>query len=100
MTKEEVQMKAFQIIASAGDAFGAYYSAVKEYKAKNINEAKRLVEEGDKKINDAHQIHTDLIHAEVRGEEIPGSIVLTHSQDHLLQAMTWENIAKLLIDEE
>ena len=96
MTKEQVQMKAFQIIAAAGDAFGHYYNAVKEVKKGNLDEALELIKEGDNCIKEAHQVQTDLIHAEVMKEEVPVSLILTHSQDHLLQAMTWEKIAKLL----
>lgn len=98
MTKEEVQLEAFQIIAAAGDAFGNYYNALREHKFGNSLEAKQKIEEGDIKLNEAHLVHTRLIHAEVNDEELPYSLIVSHAQDHLTMALTWEKIAKLVID--
>lgn len=98
MTKEEVQLEAFQIIATAGDAFGYFYNAVKEQKVGNLEAAKKNIEEGDRKLNEAHQIHTKLIHVEVNDEELPYSLIVTHAQDHLTMALTWEKLAKLMMD--
>lgn len=97
MTKEEVQLEAFQIIAAAGDAFGNYYNALKEHKLGNSEVAKQNIEEGDRKLNEAHLIHTRLIRAEVNDEELPYSLIVTHAQDHLTMALTWEKIAKLMM---
>ena len=99
MTKEDVQLKAFQIIAAAGDALSCYYDAAKNFKRSDLEETKQKIKEGDEALTKAHLVQTELIRAEVNGEDIPSSLILTHSQDHLLQAMTWEKIARLLIDE-
>ena len=100
MNKEEVQLKAFQIIAAAGEALGEYYDAILAYKQKNWETAKERVKKGDARLTEAHLIQTELIRAEVAGNDLPGSLILTHSQDHLVQAQIFEKIAKLLIEED
>lgn len=98
MTKEELQMEAFQIISIAGDAFSSFYEAMTLYKKKDLNQAKKKLDEGSEKLVEAHQIQTVLIHAEVNDLELPFSLIMTHAQDHLTMANCWENLAKVFIE--
>lgn len=98
MTKEELQMQAFQIISIAGDAFSSFYAAMSYIKQNEIVLAKAKLEEGSNKLNEAHQIQTDLIHAEVNDQDLPFSLIMTHAQDHLLMANCWENLVKVFVE--
>lgn len=98
MSKEEVQMQAFQIISIAGDAFSSFYEAMSYYKQKDMDMAKMKLDEGSEKLIEAHQIQTTLIHAEVNDLDLPFSLIMTHAQDHLTMANCWENLAKVFID--
>ena len=98
LTKEELQMEAFQIISIAGDAYSSFYEAMTLYKQEKVAAAKKKLDEGSDKLIEAHQIQTTLIHAEVNNLDLPFSLIMTHAQDHLMMANCWENLAKVFID--
>lgn len=97
MTKEEVQMISFKVIASSGDAFDEFVKAVKAASDYDFAGAEAHLKSGEASMIEAHQEQTALLNAEVRGEELPFSIILIHSQDHLMHAMTYEQNAKDMI---
>lgn len=99
MTKEEVQMNAFKIIGIAGDAINSFYEAMYSFKKGNVDEAKQHYEEGETRLNDAHQIQTNLIHAEVNDEELPYSLIMCHAQDHLTLAINWQRLTQLQLED-
>lgn len=99
MDKEKIQLQAFQIISIAGDAYSLFYEAMKCYKENDLSTAIEKQREGSEKLNEAHQIQTELIQAEVNNEELVYSLIMSHAQDHLMMACTWQNMAKLFIGE-
>jgi PTS system cellobiose-specific IIA component/PTS system lactose-specific IIA component len=102
MTKEAVLSTAFEIIAAAGNAFDCFYSAILSYKKKDMDTAKKKLEEGKQHLAETHRIQMELIQAEAKEETIPYSLIMVHAQDHLNMAISWKRMAQLLIvdDEE
>ncbi|MEQ7166602.1 PTS lactose/cellobiose transporter subunit IIA [Enterococcus avium] len=100
MTKEEVQLTAFQIISIAGDAMDDFYQGMNAY-LEGINLAAAVVamKRGQERMAKVHNIQTKLIQAEVNEEEVPYSLVMTHAQDHLANAISWSRMCQLLIDQ-
>lgn len=98
MTKEELQMASFEIIAAAGDAFSNFYQAVEEARKFNFETAEELVEAGQKSLNAAHNAQTEMLTAEARGDDMELGVILIHGQDHLMTAILYERIAKQLIE--
>ena len=98
MDKNQVQMTGFQLIAYSGDALDHFYRAVEEAEEGRFEEAEKLVREGEEVLNEAHKAQTDLLAAEARMEDIPFSIILIHSQDHLMTTVMYEKVAKQLIE--
>lgn len=94
MTKEKVQMLAFNIIANAGEAKDYYVQAGKAAENYEFEKSEILLKQGDEAIVKAHKAQTELLNAEINGEEIPFSIILIHSQDHLMTTMSYEQSAK------
>lgn len=94
MTKEKVQMLAFDIIANSGEAKDYYVKAGKAAEAGEFEKSDELLKKGDEAIVKAHQSQTELLNAEVNGEELPFSIILIHSQDHLMTTMSYEQSVK------
>lgn len=94
MTKEKVQMLAFDIIANSGEAKDFYVRAVKAAQEKNFGRCDDLLKKGNEAIVKAHQSQTELLNAEINGEDIPFSIILIHSQDHLMTTISYEQSAK------
>ena len=98
MTKEEAQNISFQIIGYAGDALSDFVEAVAQAKKGNGEEAQKLMQAGKEQLTKAHKSQTDLLVAEANNEELPFSIILVHAQDHIMNAILYENIAKDFIE--
>ena len=97
MTKEQVQMIAFEMVVTAGDALNCFYSTIVSSQKGLPEQALQQLAEGKVHLHKTHQLQTDLIQAEANAEEIPYSLIMVHAQDHLNTAMNWERMAQLLI---
>ena len=93
MTKEEMQSMAFMMIAHAGSAFDCFYRAEEA----RFEEARTTMQTGKEELNAAHRSQADLLSAEVRAEDIPFSIIMSHAQDHLTMGIFMERMAEKLI---
>lgn len=98
MTKEEVQLLSFQVIANSGEAFDAFVKAVNAASNYDFEKCEEFMKQGKASLVLAHQAQTDLLNAEIKGEEIPFSIILIHSQDHLMNSIAYEQNAKDMIN--
>ena len=72
----EMETMAMTLIAHAGDA-----------RTHNFEEADRLIGESKKASVLAHNAQTELLVAEANGEKLEISVLLIHSQDHLMTSM-------------
>lgn len=97
MNKEELQSMSFQLVAHAGEASAYFYEAIKCAKRGSYEEANEKLELGDKAIVEAHEAQTDLLRAEVAGEDIAFSILLMHAQDHLMTTALLGRMAREFI---
>ncbi len=85
------------IIMHGGNARSYAMQALQEARERNFDAANKLLEEASNELNLAHQIQTDLIQAEVRGEPVEVSLLMVHAQDHLMNAMTVRDLAQEII---
>lgn len=97
MNKEELQSMSFQLVAHAGEASANFYEAIACAKNGSYEEANEKLELGDKAIIEAHEAQTDLLRAEVAGEDIAFSILLMHAQDHLMTTALLGRMAREFI---
>ena len=98
MNKEELQSMSFQLVAHAGEASAYFYEAYHVVaKSGSYEEANEKLELGDKAIVEAHEAQTDLLRAEVAGEDIAFSILLMHAQDHLMTTALLGRMAREFI---
>lgn len=98
LTKDQLVEIAFQIIAFSGDARGIAMEAVEEAKEGNIDEAKKMIEDARKTVNESHNYQTELLTSEANGEQVDFSVLLIHSQDHLMTSMCVIDLAEQLVD--
>lgn len=98
MTKEEMQSMSFQIISYAGDAYSSFAEAIDKAKVYDLEESERLIKYGQEQLTHAHKSQTELLVAEANEEEMPFSIIMVHAQDHLMNAVMYERIAKEFIE--
>jgi len=91
----ENEQVAFTIILHAGEARSHALEALKAAREHKFAEAEASLVLAKKQLIAAHQIQTDLLQAEARGEKKEVNLLLIHAQDHLMTAI----LAKDLIEE-
>ncbi len=91
--KEEMQMAAFQMIATIGGAKSAYMEAIEIAKEGNAEDAMAKIEEGRSMMAEAHHHHFQFVTKEANGEDLPFSLMLMHAEDQLLTTESIEIMA-------
>lgn len=89
---------AFQIILYAGNGKSSAMEAIQEAKEGNFEEADRLIDEASTELGKAHGYQTKLLQEEASGEGSSVTVILVHSQDHLMTAMTVRDLAIEIIE--
>ena len=82
-----------QIILYSGNAKSTAFEAIQAAKEKDIEQANALLEQANEELGNAHKVQTFLIQSEIRGEKIETSLLLIHAQDHLMNAITFKDLA-------
>ncbi|MCL1631465.1 PTS lactose/cellobiose transporter subunit IIA [Sporolactobacillus sp. CPB3-1] len=97
-SKEEISMIGFEIVAYAGDAKSALIKALDQARQGNFEEARQLVEDAQKSVNDAHQSQTRLLSEEAGGQDMSVTFIMVHAQDSLMTTMMLMEETKFFID--
>ncbi len=97
--KEDISMTGFAIVAYAGDAKTALLKALDNAREGKIEEAKKLVEEANQSIVDAHNEQTKLLADEAGGMDMDVTFIMVHGQDTLMTTMMLMDQCKFFIDE-
>ena len=92
MTKEELSMVGFEIVAYSGDARSTLLSLLKEMRAGNFEHVEEKLKEADENINLAHQSQTKILQQEARGEDMEMRFIFIHGQDHLMTTILLRDI--------
>ena len=98
MTKEEVSLIGFEIVAYSGEARSKLLLAIEKAKAKEFEECKKLIEEANESLNDAHKSQTTLLQQEARVENVEIGFITVHAQDHLMTTILLKDIVNNLLD--
>lgn len=88
MSIDEINEVSFQIIMSAGEARSIAMEALSLAKKGDIEAASKSLDEARIEIYKAHEYQTSLLNLETNGKKDMINILLIHSQDHLMNAMT------------
>ncbi|MFC0141671.1 PTS lactose/cellobiose transporter subunit IIA [Erwinia mallotivora] len=94
MDLEEIVM---QIIINSGEARSQCLNAIREARKKNHLQARDLLHRAKDALSRAHQIQTEMIQEEVRGNSQRVSMIMVHAQDHLMNALTVKDLATEII---
>ncbi|WP_449459721.1 PTS lactose/cellobiose transporter subunit IIA [Streptococcus suis] len=87
-----------QLIMYSGEAKGLAMKAIQEAKRGNKGKADELMKQGHQTLVKAHQAQTSMLTQEAAGEEIPIQLLTIHSQDHLMNTITFLDLAKEIIE--
>ncbi|MCM3239121.1 PTS lactose/cellobiose transporter subunit IIA [Heyndrickxia oleronia] len=95
MNVEQIVMT---IITHSGNAKSDAVEAIQAAKAKNISTAYELISKAEKELLEAHHVQTSLIQNEARGNRAEVTLLLVHAQDHLMNAITFKDLAKEFVE--
>lgn len=86
------------LIMHGGDAKGKAVEAIREAKKFNFEMAEEKIKEATESLNIAHKSQTTLLTNEASGSSMEVSLLMVHGQDHLMNALTFIDMAKEVID--
>lgn len=95
---EKLMEISFGLIANAGEAKGLAFDALSKAKEGNFDEARALVEKSREEMHKAHAFQTQLITQEASGDSVQMNVLLVHAQDHLMNAMNFQQLAEEFIE--
>lgn len=98
-SEEEQQMQTTMgLIINAGNAKSFAVEAIKAAKEANFSEAHDKLDEAQKALVDAHNTQTGMLTKEAQGEHAQVTLLMVHSQDHLMTAITFVDLATNFVD--
>ena len=94
----EMTMTIMELVVNSGSSRSYAMEAIAHAKKFQFEEAAELIQKAEEEIITAHRSQTDLIHKEAAGDKTELSLLLVHSQDHLMTALVVKDMAKEFID--
>lgn len=86
------------LIMFGGDAKGKAIEAIQAAKNNDFDEADNKMNEANDSLLKAHRSQTQLLADEAKGEGVEPSLLMVHGQDHLMNAITFIDLSKEIID--
>ncbi|MGN4124337.1 PTS lactose/cellobiose transporter subunit IIA [Lysinibacillus sphaericus] len=97
--EETVMMQAIMgLIVHSGNTKSECMEAIQLAKKGFISEAKEKINMANEALTEAHHSQTALLTQEARGEKVEVSMLLIHAQDHLMNAITFRDLAQEMIE--
>ncbi|MET3557075.1 PTS system cellobiose-specific IIA component [Streptococcus rupicaprae] len=98
MTEETPLLEVImQLIMYGGDAKSKAMEAIHLAKQAQFESAQAKIAEANASLSQAHHAQTGLLTKEASGEHIQASLLMIHGQDHLMNAITFIDLAKEVI---
>jgi PTS system cellobiose-specific IIA component len=86
------------LIVNAGNAKSDAMEAIQAAKNGEFEEADEKLKAAEAALLEAHHAQTKLLTAETNGEALTITLLTIHSQDHLMTSITFNDLAKEVID--
>lgn len=94
MTEDSENMQTIMgLIINGGNAKSAAFEAIQAAKEGNFNVAESKLHTADKFLSRAHNSQTTMLTNEANGEHTRVTLLTVHSQDHLMNAITFRDLA-------
>ncbi|WP_201330875.1 PTS lactose/cellobiose transporter subunit IIA [Lactobacillus nasalidis] len=98
MSEEEQTMQSVMgLIVNAGNARGLAKEAIDAAHEGDFEKAHGKLKEANNALVDAHNSQTSMLTKEASGEHIQLTLLVVHSQDHLMTAITYIDLANELV---
>lgn len=96
--EQETLMAAMGLIANGGNAKSLAFEAIRLAKKGDIADAREKLKESDKSLLEAHNSQTGMLTKEAQGDHMHVTLLVVHSQDHLMNAITFRDLAGEMVD--
>lgn len=96
--EQEALMAAMGLIANGGNAKSLAFEAIRLAKKGDIDGAREKLKESDKSLLEAHNSQTNMLTKEAQGDHMHVTLLVVHSQDHLMNAITFRDLAGEMVD--
>ena len=96
--QEELLETIMGLIMHGGDAKSSAMEAIYAAKAGSFEDAEQKLKDADAALGNAHKSQTALLTREASGDSVELSLLLIHGQDHLMNAITFKDLAVEIID--
>lgn len=97
-SEEQQLLQAMGLISNAGNAKSLAMEAVAAAKKNDFALAEKKMQEANDSLVAAHNVQTKMLTQEANGQHVKLTLLTVHSQDHLMTAITFIDLAKELID--
>ena len=94
----DMEVTIFTMITHSGESRSFSMEAIAYAKKGMHKEAEAALKSAKEKLRQAHEIQTGLIHSEAQGKSVTLSLLMVHSQDHFMNAMTIRDLAKEFVE--
>ncbi len=94
----DTEQTIMELIVYSGDARSTAMEAISHAGKGRFSVGEELIRQAEKIVCRAHEIQTELIQREINGEKTEISLLMIHAQDHLMNAMTVIDLAKMMIN--
>ena len=102
LTPEEEEKKQLEVtmglIINGGNAKSLSFEAIRAAKAGKIEEARAKLKAADEALVEAHNTQTDMLTKEAQGQHAKVTLLTVHSQDHMMNAITFRDLAGEMVD--
>ncbi|MGX7131570.1 PTS lactose/cellobiose transporter subunit IIA [Enterococcus songbeiensis] len=86
------------LIMYGGNAKSDAMEAIQAAKAGDFEEAEEKIKDAEKSLVEAHHSQTNMLTQEAQGNHMEVTLLTVHSQDHLMTAIAFTDLAKEIID--
>ena len=98
MNNQEQLETIMNLIIHSGNAKSDAMEAIQAAKAGNMSQAESKIHDAEQAIVEAHHSQTDMLTKEAQGEKTEITLLTVHSQDHLMNAISYLGLTQELID--
>lgn len=86
------------LIMHGGNAKGLAFQAIQDAKQGNFTEADEKIELANQELKEAHDVQTNMLTQEAQGNHVHVDLYMVHGQDHLMNAITFKDLAVEIIE--
>lgn len=98
MTRDELAMIGFEIVAYSGDARSTLLELLKQVRNGNFDNVETLIKDADENLNLAHKAQTEILAQEASGQNMDMGFIFIHGQDHLMTTILLKDLITDMIE--